>query len=71
VHPPQLHRTSHASREVVNLPHLDVQWELGGKLGMQQQHGTLQETWEESGWEEMVHRPWQERGDPVTPPTWH
>jgi hypothetical protein len=41
VHPPQLHRVSQASREVINLPHLDIQGELGGKLGVQQQHEIL------------------------------
>jgi hypothetical protein len=69
VHPPQLHCTSQASRELINLPQLDIQGELGGKLGMQQQHGILQETWGESRWEEIVCGPQQEGDDSVTPPT--
>jgi hypothetical protein len=36
VHPPQLHYISQASREGINLVHLDIQRELGGKLGTQQ-----------------------------------
>jgi hypothetical protein len=71
VHPLQLYCISQASREVINLPQLDIKGELGGKLGMQQQHGTLQETWGESRWEEIVCRPQQTRGDPVTPLTQH
>ncbi len=54
VHPLQLHHTSQASREVINFSHLDIQGELGGKFGVQQQHGILQETWGESRWEEIV-----------------
>jgi hypothetical protein len=44
VHPPQLHPISQASRELINLLHLDILGELGGKLGMQQQQRILQET---------------------------
>jgi hypothetical protein len=44
VHPPQLPCISQSSWEVINLPHLDIQGEFGGKLGMQQQKGILQET---------------------------
>jgi hypothetical protein len=40
--------------EGINLPQLDIQGELGGKLGVQQGHGILQETWGESWWEEIV-----------------
>jgi hypothetical protein len=47
VHPPQLHCISQASREVINLLHLDIQGEFGGKLGVQQQQEILQETWGE------------------------
>ena len=35
VHPPQLQRISHMAQEYTNLPHLDIQGEFGGKLGMQ------------------------------------
>jgi hypothetical protein len=69
IHPLQLHHISQASKEVINLPHLDTQGELGGKLDVQQQHGILQETWGESRWEEIVCGPRQEGGDLVTPPT--
>ncbi len=44
VHSLQLYCISQASREVINLPHSDKQGEFGGKLGMQQQNGILQET---------------------------
>jgi hypothetical protein len=40
-----------------------------GKLGAQLQHGTLQEIWGDSWWEEIVLGPRQGGGDPVTPPT--
>ncbi len=70
VHPPQLDCISQASREVINLLHLDIQGELGGELGMQQQQGILQKTWGESWWEEIVCGPKQGGGDPVTPPNW-
>jgi hypothetical protein len=71
VRPLQLHCISQASREDINLPHVDIQGEPGGELGMQQQHRTLQETRGESWWEEIVRRPRQEKGDPVTSLTWH
>ncbi len=67
VHPPQLDCISQSLRKVINLPHLDMQGEFGGKLGMQQQQGILQETWGESWWEEIVCGPRQGGGDPVTP----
>jgi hypothetical protein len=54
VHPPQLHCISHIAWESTNLLHMDIQGELEGKLGMQQQQGILQETWGESWWEEIV-----------------
>jgi hypothetical protein len=44
VHPLQLHCISHVAREFINLLHLDIQGELGGKLIVQQQQGILQET---------------------------
>jgi hypothetical protein len=69
VHPLQLHRISHIAWEFINLPSLDIQGELGGKLGVQQQQGILQETWGESWWEEIVHGLRQGGVDPVTPPT--
>ncbi len=69
VHLPQLHCISHIALEFTNLPHVNIQVELGGKLGMQQQQGILQETWGESRWEEIVCAPRQGGGDPVTPPT--
>jgi hypothetical protein len=71
VHPLQLHHISHIAWEFINIPHLDVQGELGGELGMQQQQGILQETWGDSQWEEIVRGPRQGGGDPVTPPTRH
>jgi hypothetical protein len=67
-HPSQLHRISHLSREVIILPHLDIQGEFGGKLGMQQQQRISQETWGDSRWEEIVRGPRQGGGDLVTPP---
>jgi hypothetical protein len=69
VHPPQLHDKSHIAREFTNLLCMDIQGEPGGNLGMQQQWGILQKTWGESRWEEIVHAPRREGGDPVTPPT--
>jgi hypothetical protein len=69
VHPLQLHCISKASLEVINLLHLDIQGELGGKLGVQQQQGILQETWGDSWWEQIMRGPRQGGGDPVTPPT--
>jgi hypothetical protein len=57
VHPPQLHRISHIAREFTNLPHMDIQGELGSKLGVQQQQGSVQETWRESQWEDIVRDP--------------
>jgi hypothetical protein len=69
VHPPQLHCISQASREGINLPHLDIQGELRGELGVQQQHGILQEIWGDSQWEGIVCGPRQRGGDPVTPLT--
>jgi hypothetical protein len=47
-HPLQLHCISDIAREFINLAHLDLQGELGGKLGVQQQQGILQETWGDS-----------------------
>jgi hypothetical protein len=69
VHPLQLHRISHMAQEFINLPHVDIQRELGGKLDVQQQQGILQETWGESRWKEIVRGLRQGGGDPVTPPT--
>jgi hypothetical protein len=40
VHPPQLNHISQASWDVINLPHSDIQGELWGKLGVQQQPAT-------------------------------
>jgi hypothetical protein len=34
VHPPQLQRISHMAREHTNLPHMDIQGELGGDPGV-------------------------------------
>jgi hypothetical protein len=45
--------------------------ELGGKLGMQQQQGILQETWGDSRWEEIVCGPRQGGCDLATPLTQH
>jgi hypothetical protein len=59
----------HIAWEFINLPHVDIQGEHGGKLGVQQQQGTLQETWGESRWEEIVRGPRQGGGDTVTPLT--
>ncbi len=70
VHPPQLHFLSQVSREVINLPHLDIQGGLGGELGVQQQHGILQEPWGESWWEEIVCGLRQGNGGLVTTPNW-
>ncbi len=69
VHPPQLQRISHMARKHTNLPPMDIQGELGGNSGVQQQQGILQETWGESRWEVIVHAPIQGGGDPATPPT--
>ncbi len=57
MHPMQLDCTFQASREVINLSYLDKQGELGGKLGVQQQQGILQEKWGESQQEEIVCGP--------------
>jgi hypothetical protein len=60
VHPLQLHCISHVSSwEFINLLHLDIQGDLGSKSGMQEQQRILQETWEDSQWEEMVRSPRQ------------
>ena len=48
---------------------MDTQGEPGGDPGMQQQQGSVQETWGESGWEEIVRVPWQGEVDLATPPT--
>jgi hypothetical protein len=69
VHLPQLQHKSHMAREYTNLPHVDVQEELGGNLGLHQQQGILQETWGESQWEAIERAPRQGGVDPVTPPT--
>jgi hypothetical protein len=69
VHSPQLHRISHIAWEFTILPHMDIQGELKGKLGVKQQQGILQETWGESRWEEIVHAPRQGGSEPVTPLT--
>jgi hypothetical protein len=69
VHPPQLQLISHMAREHTNLPHMDIQEELGGDPGVQQQQGSVQETWVESRWEVIVCAPRQREIDPVTPPT--
>ncbi len=57
VHPPQLQRISHMEREHTKLPHVDIQGEPGGDSGVQQQQGTVQETWGESWWEVIVRAP--------------
>jgi hypothetical protein len=57
VHPPQLQHISHMAREHTNLPHVDIQGELGGDPGVQQQQGPVQETWGESQWEVIVRAP--------------
>jgi hypothetical protein len=61
------HCKSHIAWEFTNLLHKDIQGELWGNLGVQQQWGILQETLGESWWEEIVHVSRQEGGDPVTP----
>ncbi len=50
---------SHMEQEYINLPHVDIQGELGGDSGVQQQQGILQETWGESQWEAIVRAPRQ------------
>ncbi len=57
------------ARGHTNLTHVDTQGEPGGDPGMQQQQGSVQETWGESGWEEIVRVPWQGEVDLATPPT--
>jgi hypothetical protein len=69
LHPLQLQCISHMAWEYTNLPHVDIQGELGGDLGVQQQQGILQETWKEPRWEALVHAPRQGGVNPVTPPT--
>jgi hypothetical protein len=56
VHPLQLHCISHIAWKFINLPHVDIQGELGlgGGPGMQQQQEILQQTWGESRWEVIV-----------------
>ncbi len=69
MHPAQLHRISNIAWKFINLPHVDIQGELRGKLGVQQQQGILQQTWEESLWEKIVSGLRQGGGDLVTPLT--
>jgi hypothetical protein len=69
VHPPQLQHMSNMAWEHTNLPQVDIQGELGGHSGVQQQQGILQETWGESRWEVIVHAPRQGGVDPATPLT--
>ncbi len=57
VHPPQLQRISHMARGHTNVTHVDIQGDLGGDPGVQQQQGSVQETWGESPWEEIVRVP--------------
>ncbi len=49
VHPLQLQCISHMAREHTNLPHVDIQGELGDNSGVQQQQGILHETQESHG----------------------
>jgi hypothetical protein len=46
-----------------------IQGEPGGDPGVQQQQGSVQETWGESHWEEIVCVPQQGEVDLATPPT--
>jgi hypothetical protein len=55
------------AREHTNIPHVDIQGELGGNPGVQQQQGPVQETWGESRWEVIVCAPQQGEVDPATP----
>jgi hypothetical protein len=67
-----IHRSynvSHMAREYTNPPHMDIQGELEGNSGVQQQQGTVLETWGESRWELIVFAPQQGGADPATPPT--
>jgi hypothetical protein len=68
VHPPQLQHVSYMAWEHTNLPHVDIQGELGGDPGVQQQQGPVQEAWGESWWEVIVRVPRQGEVDPATPP---
>ena len=69
VHPPQLQCISHMARGHTNLTHMDIQREPEGDPGVQQQQGSVQETWGESWWEEIVHVPQQGEVDLATPLT--
>jgi hypothetical protein len=69
VRPPQLQHISHMARGHTNLTHVDIQGKPGGDPGVQQQQGSVQETWGESRWEEIVHIPLQGEVDLTTPPT--
>jgi hypothetical protein len=69
VHSPQLQRISYMAREHTNLLHEDIQGELGGNSGVQQQQGTLQKTWGESRRDLIVHAPRKGAVDPTTSPT--
>jgi hypothetical protein len=69
VHPPQLQGISHTARGHTNLTHMDIQEEPGGDPGVQQQQGSVQATWGESWWEEIVRVPQQGEVDLATSPT--
>jgi hypothetical protein len=69
VHPPQLQRISHTARGHTNLTHVDIQGEPVGDPGVKQQQGSVQETWGESRWEEIVRVPQQGKVDRATSPT--
>jgi hypothetical protein len=57
------------STGVYQSPALGYTGEVGGKLGVQQQQGILQETSGELRWEKIVPGLRQGGGEPVTPPT--
>ncbi len=67
---PQLCWITQASREVIYLPHSNIQREPRSKLVVQQQQELQQETWGKSHGEEVICRPQQEWVGLVTPPTW-
>jgi hypothetical protein len=60
---------SNMARGHTNLTHVDIQGEPGGDPGVQQQQGSVQETWGESRWEEIVCVPRQGEVYFITPPT--
>ncbi len=55
------------ARGHTNLTYVDIQGEPGGNVGVQQHQGSVQKTWGESWWEEIVHAPQQGEVDLTTP----